>query len=152
SETYLNGKNVGKRIRSLDVSRSVSPVSVIPRVREFVDNELRKWGEKKGVVIDGRDIGTAVFPQAELKIFMTAPAHVRARRRLDEMKAKGEEATFEEVLDNVLSRDHLDSTREVHPLTRASDAVLLDNGNMSVEEQMEWFKKIMEERWGIRLK
>ncbi len=152
SETYLNGKNVEERIRSLDVSRSVSPVSVIPRVREFVDNELRKWGEKKGVVIDGRDIGTAVFPQAELKIFMTAPAHVRARRRLDEMKAKGEEATFEEVLDNVLSRDHLDSTREVHPLTRASDAVLLDNGNMSVEEQMEWFKKIMEERWGIRLK
>lgn len=151
-ETFLNGKNVEQRIRSLKVSRSVSPVSGIPGVRDFVDNELRKWARKKGVVIDGRDIGTAVFPQAEVKIFMTAPATVRAHRRLEEMKAKGEEATFEEVLENVLRRDHLDSSREVHPLTQAADAVLLDNGNMTVEEQMEWFKKLLEDKWDIRLK
>jgi len=151
-DTYMNGKNVEQRIRSLEVSRSVSPVSGIPGVRDFVDNELRKWAGKKGVVIDGRDIGTAVFPQAEIKIFMTAPAPVRARRRLEEMKAKGEDATYEEVLDNVQRRDQLDSSREVHPLIKAPDAVLLDNGNMTVEEQMEWFKKLLEDKWDIRLK
>lgn len=152
NETFLNGKNVEKRIRSLDVSQSVSPVSVIPQVREFVDVQLRKWGEKKGIVMDGRDIGTAVFPQAELKIFMTAPAEIRARRRYNEMKAKGEDASFEEVLDNIRERDHLDSNREINPLVKAPDAILLDNGNMSVEEQMIWFKKLMEEKWGITLK
>ncbi|HHV02416.1 MAG: (d)CMP kinase [Bacteroidales bacterium] len=152
NETFLNEKNVEQRIRNLDVSQSVSPVSGIPQVREFVDIQLRKWGKQKGIVMDGRDIGTAVFPEAEVKIFMTAPAEIRARRRYDEMKAKGEEASFEEVLENVRKRDQMDSHRATHPLVMAPDAVLLDNGNMSVEEQMEWFKKLLEEKWGIRLK
>ena len=102
--------------------------------------------------MDGRDIGTAVFPRAELKIFMTAPAEIRADRRLRELKAKGMEATFAQVLANVRQRDYVDSHRETHPLVKAPDALLLDNGSMSVEEQLDWFKKIMEEKWGIRLK
>ena len=150
--TYMNGENVEERIRSMEVSRHVSPVSEIPRVRDFVDLQLRKWGEKKGIVMDGRDIGTAVFPQAELKIFMTAPAEIRADRRLRELQAKGMDATFAEVLANVRQRDYLDSHRKTHPLVKAPDALLLDNGQMSVEEQMYWFKKIMEEKWDIRLK
>ncbi|MFA5301095.1 MAG: (d)CMP kinase [Bacteroidales bacterium] len=152
NRTYMNGEDVEERIRSMEVSRHVSPVSEIPHVRDFVDLQLRKWGEKKGIVMDGRDIGTAVFPQAELKIFMTAPAEIRADRRLRELQAKGMEATFAEVLANVRQRDYLDSHRETHPLIKAPDAFLLDNGRMSVEEQMDWFRKIMEEKWDIRLK
>jgi len=152
NRTWMNGHNVEELIRSLEVSRHVSPVSEISEVRDFVDVQLRKWGEKKGIVMDGRDIGSAVFPNAELKIFMTAPAEIRARRRLEEMTAKGEKASYEEVLANVLERDRLDSGREKHPLVKAPDAVLLDNGNMTVEQQMEWFKKLMKRKWGITLK
>ena len=152
NRTYVNGKDVEERIRSMEVSAHVSPVSEIPLVRDFVDFQLRKWGEKKGIVMDGRDIGTAVFPRAELKIFMTAPAEIRADRRLRELQAKGMEATFAQVLANVRQRDYVDSHRETHPLVKAPDALLLDNGRMSVEEQLDWFKKIMEEKWGIRLK
>ena len=152
NRTHMNGEDVEEHIRSMEVSRHVSPVSEIPVVRDFVDLQLRKWGEKKGIVMDGRDIGTAVFPQAELKIFMTAPAEIRADRRLRELQEKGMDATFAEVLSNVRQRDYLDSHRETHPLVKAPDALLLDNGRMSVEEQMDWFKKIMEEKWGIRLK
>ena len=148
--TFLNGKNVEEAIRSLQVSQSVSAVSVLPCVRDFVDRQLRKWGENKGIVMDGRDIGTAVFPQAELKIFMTAPVEIRARRRLNEMLAKGQNATFEEVLDNVEQRDYLDSHRSKNPLSRADDAIVLDNGNMTIPQQMEWFMKLFEEKWGTR--
>lgn len=150
--TYMNGEDVEDRIRSMIVSHHVSPVSEIPLVRDFVDLQLRKWGEKKGIVMDGRDIGTAVFPQAELKIFMTAPAEIRANRRLRELQEKGMDATFSQVLANVRERDYLDSHRKTHPLVKAPDALLLDNGQMTVEEQMAWFKKIMEEKWDIRLK
>ncbi len=152
NRTYVNGKDVEERIRSMEVSAHVSPVSEIPQVRDFVDFHLRKRGEKKGIVMDGRDIGTAVFPRAELKIFMTAPAEIRAERRLRELQAKGLEASFAQVLANVRQRDYVDSHRETHPLVKAPDALLLDNGRMSVEEQLDWFKKIMEEKWGIRLK
>ena len=148
--TFLNGKNVEDAIRSLQVSQNVSAVSVLPCVRDFVDRQLRKWGENKGIVMDGRDIGTAVFPQAELKIFMTAPVEIRARRRLNEMLAKGQNATFEEVLDNVEQRDYLDSHRSKNPLSRADDAIVLDNGNMTIPQQMEWFMKLFEEKWGTR--
>lgn len=148
--TFLNGKNVEEAIRSLQVSQSVSAVSVLPCVRDFVDRQLRKWGENKGIVMDGRDIGTAVFPQAELKIFMTAPVEIRARRRLNEILAKGQNATFEEVLDNVEQRDYLDSHRSKNPLSRADDAIVLDNGNMTIPQQMEWFMKLFEEKWGTR--
>ncbi len=152
NRTFMNGKDVEELIRSMEVSRYVSPVSEIPLVRDFVDMQLREWGKKKGIVMDGRDIGTAVFPQAELKIFMTAQAEIRAERRLRELQSKGMDATFEEVLANVRQRDFTDSHRETHPLVKAPDALLLDNGNMTVEEQLDWFKKIMEEKWDIRLK
>jgi len=152
NHTYMNGEDVEDRIRSMVVSHHVSPVSEIPLVRDFVDMQLREWGRKKGIVMDGRDIGTAVFPQAELKIFMTAPAEIRANRRLRELREKGMDATFSQVLANVRERDYLDSHRKTHPLVKAADALLLDNGQMTVEEQMAWFKKIMEEKWDIRLK
>ncbi len=148
--TFLNGKNVEDAIRSLQVSQNVSAVSVLPCVRDFVDRQLRKWGENKGIVMDGRDIGTAVFPQAELKIFMTAPVEIRARRRLNEMLAKGQNATFEEVLANVEQRDYLDSHRSKNPLSRADDAIVLDNGNMTIPRQMEWFMKLFKEKWGTK--
>lgn len=152
NHTFLNGVDVEQEIRSPRVTAKVSPVSVIPQVRDHVDKHLRQWGEEKGVVMDGRDIGTAVFPQAELKIFMTAPAEIRAQRRLAEWHEKGRKATFDEVLENIRQRDHIDSTRTVNPLKQAADALLLDNGCMTVEEQMDWFKKIVKEKWDITLK
>lgn len=150
--TYLNGKDVEKKIRSLEVSASVSPVSEIPEVRNFIDKQLKEWGKEKAIVMDGRDIGTAVFPQAEVKIFMTAPAEIRAQRRLAELQAKGLSGTFEEILENIRQRDHTDSSRAKHPLKKAPDALLLDNGNMTVEDQMDWFRKKMKETWDITLK
>ena len=150
--TFLNGKDVEKKIRSLEVSASVSPVSEIPEVRNFIDKQLKEWGKEKAIVMDGRDIGTAVFPQAEVKIFMTAPAEIRAQRRLAELQAKGLSGTFEEILENIRQRDHTDSSRAKHPLKKAPDALLLDNGNMTVEDQMDWFRKIMKETWDITLK
>lgn len=143
SETYLNEKNVEKEIRSLKVSNKVSYIAAIPFVREFVDRRLKEIGKNKGVVMDGRDIGTTVFPQAELKIFMTADPKIRAERRLNEMIEKGENPRFDEVLKNIIERDYIDEHRETAPLKRASDAILLDNSYMTLDKQMEWFLNIL---------
>jgi CMP/dCMP kinase len=143
SETYLNEKNVEKEIRTLKVSNKVSYIAAIPFVREFVDRRLREIGKNKGVVMDGRDIGTAVFPQAELKIFMTADPKIRAERRLNEMVEKGENPQYDEVLKNIIERDYIDEHRDTAPLRRASDAILLDNSYMTLDKQMEWFLNIL---------
>lgn len=149
SITFLNGVNVEHEIRSLEVSRFVSQVAAIDFVRSEMVDRQRRMGEAKGIVMDGRDIGTTVFPQAEMKVFVTASAEVRAQRRYDELTVRGDNANFQEILDNVLERDHIDQTREVSPLRKADDALLLDNSNMTREEQMEWlievFKKLTAE-------
>jgi cytidylate kinase len=138
SLTFLNGVNVEHEIRSLEVSRLVSQVAALDFVREEMVDRQRQMGEAKGIVMDGRDIGTTVFPNAEMKIFVTASAEVRAQRRYDELTAKGESVTFEEILKNVQERDYIDSHREVAPLKQAEDALVLDNSNMTREEQNEW--------------
>jgi cytidylate kinase len=134
----LNGEVVEREIRTMEVSSRVSPIAALPFVRTLLTQMQQKMGEAKGIVMDGRDIGTAVFPQAELKIFVTASAEVRAQRRYDELTAKGEQVTFEEILKNVQERDYIDSHREVAPLKQAEDALVLDNSNMTREEQNEW--------------
>lgn len=139
--TLLNGEDVEKEIRSMEVSKHVSPIAEIPEIRERLVVLQQQFGEKKGIVMDGRDIGTTVFPKAELKVFVYANAHERARRRWKELQQKGVEINFEDVLKNVEERDHIDSTREVSPLTKASDAIELDNGAVTHEEQMEWLMK-----------
>ena len=139
SDVYVNGQCVEPRIRSIEVSSAVSRISSIPAVREKLVTMQQQMGRDRGVVMDGRDIGTVVFPDAELKIFMTADAEVRARRRYDELTAKGDKVTLEEILENVIARDKADMEREISPLRRAADAVVLDNSRMTVEEQMEWF-------------
>jgi cytidylate kinase len=136
--TFLNGKNVEDRIRTMEVSNRVSPVAALPFVRKALVELQQEMGRAKGIVMDGRDIGTAVFPDAELKIFVTASAEIRAQRRYDELKAKGQEASFEEILTNVKERDYIDQNREVSPLRQAEDALLLDNSNMTIEEQKQW--------------
>ena len=141
SDIYVNGDLVEGKIRTIEVSNCVSPVSAIPQVREKLVAMQQEMGRKRGVVMDGRDIGTVVFPDAELKIFMTADAKVRAERRFAELTAKGDKVSFEEVLENVVSRDKADMSRAVSPLQQAEDAIVLDNSYMSVEEQMEWFDK-----------
>lgn len=137
-ETYLNGENVEKEIRSLEVSNHVSPIATLPFVRTFLVAQQQAMGKEKGIVMDGRDIGTVVFPDAELKIFVTASAEVRAQRRYDELKAKGQEASYEDILKNVVERDYIDSHREVSPLRKADDAIELDNSNLTIPEQNEW--------------
>ena len=137
-DTYLNGECVEKEIRSLEVSNHVSPIAAIPFVRTAMVAQQQLMGKDKGVVMDGRDIGTTVFPDAELKIFVTASAQVRAQRRFDELKAKGMPADFDDILKNVEERDYIDSHREVSPLRQADDAILLDNSNMTIPEQKEW--------------
>ena len=139
SDIYVNGDLVEGKIRTIEVSNCVSAVSSIAQVREKLVKMQQKMGERKGVVMDGRDIGTVVFPDAELKIYMTADARVRAERRYKELTAKGDEVTMEEILENVISRDQADMTRAISPLRRAEDALELDNSYMSVEEQMAWF-------------
>ena len=134
----LNGEVVEREIRTMEVSSRVSPIAALPFVRALLTKMQQQMGEAKGIVMDGRDIGTAVFPQAELKIFVTASAEVRAKRRYDELKAKGEQVTYEEILKNVQERDYIDSHREVAPLKQAEDALVLDNSNMTREEQNEW--------------
>lgn len=134
----LNGEVVEKEIRTMEVSSRVSPIAALPFVREAMTSMQQRMGEEKGIVMDGRDIGTVVFPQAELKIFVTASAEVRAQRRYDELIAKGENVTFEEILKNVQERDYIDSHREVAPLRQAPDALVLDNSHMTREEQNEW--------------
>lgn len=136
--TYLNGVNVEDLIRTMEVSTRVSPVAALPFVREALVKLQQEMGQAKGIVMDGRDIGTVVFPDAELKIFVVASAEIRAQRRYDELKAKGQEASYEEILANVKERDYIDQNREVSPLRQAEDAILLDNSNLTIEEQKQW--------------
>jgi cytidylate kinase len=138
NETYLNGENVEEEIRSLAVSNVVSIVSAIGFVRRAMVAQQQSFSKEKGVVMDGRDIGTVVFPDAELKVFVTARPEVRAQRRFLELSAKGDSATFEEVLENVKQRDFLDQNREESPLRQAEDAILLDNSEMTIPQQNEW--------------
>lgn len=141
SITLLNGANVEHEIRSLEVSRLVSRVAALDFVRAEMVEQQRRMGKQKGIVMDGRDIGTTVFPDAELKIFVTASAEVRAQRRYDELKARGDNPNYNEILENVLERDHIDQTREVSPLKKADDALLLDNSNMTHAQQEAWLKE-----------
>ncbi len=137
--TCLNGEVVEDQIRSMEVSSKVSRISALPYVREAITNQLQAMGKEKGIVMDGRDIGTTVFPDAELKVFLTASAEIRAQRRYDELKEKGEkDINFDEILQNVKERDHLDMTREVSPLRQAPDAVVLDNSHLTHDEQDAW--------------
>ena len=145
SDIYVNGDLAEGKIRSIEVSNCVSSVSSIREVREKLVAMQQQMGRDRGVVMDGRDIGTVVFPDAELKIYMTADARVRAERRYAELKAKGDDVTMEEILENVISRDNADMTRAISPLRRADDAVELDNSYMSVEEQMAWFMERYEQ-------
>ena len=145
SDVYVNGAMVEDKIRSIEVSGLVSKVSCIAEVREKLVAMQQQMGRERGVVMDGRDIGTVVFPDAELKIYMTADAKVRAERRYAELRAKGDDVTMAEILENVISRDHADMTREISPLRQADDAVVLDNSYMSVEEQMAWFMERYEQ-------
>ena len=146
--TYIGDRCIEKEIRSMAVAGKVSPIATVAQVREFVDRKLREYGNGKRGVMDGRDIGTTVFPDAELKIFMTADPLVRARRRADEMEAKGMKADLDEVLANLKERDYIDSHREVSPLTQAADAIVLDNSDMTMQQQMEWLKGVIAEKFG----
>ncbi len=139
SDIYVNGDLVEGKIRTIEVSNCVSAVSSIAQVREKLVKMQQQMGQRKGVVMDGRDIGTVVFPDAELKIYMTADARVRAERRYKELMAKGDNVSLEEIYENVVSRDKADMSRAISPLRKADDAVVLDNSKMSVEEQMAWF-------------
>ena len=145
-EACLNGENVEKKIRSLEVSNHVSPVAALPFVRTAMVAQQQLMGQGGGVVMDGRDIGTVVFPNAELKVFVTASAEVRAQRRFDELKEKGMPADFADILKNVQERDYIDSHREVSPLRQADDAILLDNSHMTIPEQNEWLMERVKER------
>ena len=147
-ETWLNGKNIEDEIRGVDVSKWASTISAVPEVRVAMVELQRRISENRGVVMDGRDIGTVVFPRADIKIFLTASAAVRAERRYQEMLGKGQKAGLQEVLDNINLRDHQDSTRAASPLKRAEDSVDLDNSNMTLEEQMDWFEKLLEKKRG----
>ena len=140
-DTYLNNIKVEDRIRTMEVSERVSIVAALDFVRSEMVAQQQAFGKEKGVVMDGRDIGTTVFPDAELKIFLTASPEIRAQRRYDELKAKGEEASFDEILENVKERDYLDQHREVSPLVQAEDAILLDNSHLTIEEQNDWLMK-----------
>ena len=145
-DTYLNGEQVEKVIRSIEVSNNVSKVAAIPFVREAMVDQQREMGKAKGIVMDGRDIGTTVFPDAELKIFVTASAEVRAQRRYDELQAKGMPADYADILKNIQERDYMDSHRAVSPLRQADDAILLDNSNMTIPEQNEWLMQQYNEK------
>ncbi|HET9569843.1 MAG TPA: (d)CMP kinase [Bacteroidales bacterium] len=138
SQTYLNGENVEREIRNMEVSNAVSMVSAVGFVREKMVELQRKAGAQGGIVMDGRDIGTVVFPEADLKIFVTADARIRAQRRYDELVAKGQPEDFDEILKNIEKRDLLDQTREVSPLRRASDAIEMDNGQFNLQQQDAW--------------
>jgi cytidylate kinase len=145
-ETYLNSENVEKEIRGIEVSAFVSRISQIQEVRSRMVELQRQIGVFKGIVMDGRDIGTVVFPDAEVKIFMTASIDIRAKRRFDELKTKGENINYEEIKKNIVARDIADENRDISPLRRAEDAIILDNSRMSVKEQMNWFREIIEKK------
>ena len=144
----LNGEVVEEEVRTLEVSSHVSAIAALPFVREALTRQPQRMGEEKGIVMDGRDIGTVVFPQAELKVFVTASAEVRAQRRFLELTAKGQAVAFEDILRNVQERDYIDSHREVAPLRQADDALVLDNSELTREEQMQWLLDRFEERTG----
>ncbi|HOK99648.1 MAG: (d)CMP kinase [Bacteroidales bacterium] len=147
-ETYLNGENVEQAIRDLQVASFVSQVSAVKEVRAKMVELQRAMGNTGGVVLDGRDVGTVVFPQAHIKIFMTADPVIRAQRRMAELLAKGEQANFEEVYNNLIERDRLDTTREESPLIQAPDAIVLNNSYMTPEQQMEWFEALVKNKFG----
>ncbi|MEZ7697229.1 (d)CMP kinase [Prevotella jejuni] len=148
-DTYLNGENVENNIRTMEVSSHVSPIATLAFVREALVAQQQRMGAEKGIVMDGRDIGTVVFPKAELKIFVTASAEVRAQRRYDELKAKGMDADYADILKNVEERDYIDSHRATSPLRKADDAIELDNSNLTIAEQKKWlyeqYRKAAEE-------
>ncbi|WP_314700821.1 (d)CMP kinase [Prevotella jejuni] len=137
-DAYLNGENVENNIRTMEVSSHVSPIATLAFVREALVAQQQRMGAEKGIVMDGRDIGTVVFPKAELKIFVTASAEVRAQRRYDELKAKGMDADYADILKNVEERDYIDSHRATSPLRKADDAIELDNSNLTIAEQKKW--------------
>ncbi len=143
-ETFLNSENVEREIRGIEVSAHVSRISQIPEVRYQMVELQRQIGVYKGIVMDGRDIGTVVFPDADLKIFMTASVDIRAKRRFDELKAKGLKVDFDEIRRNIVARDITDENRDISPLRKAEDAIVLDNSRMTVEEQMAWVRRIIE--------
>jgi cytidylate kinase len=145
-ETFLNSENVEREIRGIEVSAHVSRISQIPEVRYRMVELQRQIGVFKGIVMDGRDIGTVVFPDAELKIFMTASVDIRAQRRYDELKTRGLNIEFEEIRKNIIARDITDENRDISPLRRADDAVILDNSRMTVGEQMDWVRRIIEDK------
>ena len=148
-DTYLNGENVENDIRTMEVSSHVSPIATLAFVREALVAQQQRMGAEKGIVMDGRDIGTVVFPKAELKIFVTASAEVKAQRRYDELKAKGMDADYADILKNVEERDYIDSHRATSPLRKADDAIELDNSNLTIAEQKKWlyeqYRKAAEE-------
>lgn len=145
-DTYLNNEPVEQEIRSLKVSNHVSPIAALPFVRKALVARQQQMGREKGIVMDGRDIGTTVFPDAELKVFVTASAEVRARRRFDELNAKGMPADFDDILKNVEERDYIDSHREISPLRKAGDAIELDNSHMTIAEQKAWLMEQYQEK------
>jgi cytidylate kinase len=147
--TYIGDRCIEMEIRSMEVAGKVSPIATVAEVRAFVDRKLREFGKAGRIVMDGRDIGTTVFPDAQLKLFMTADPLVRAQRRADEMAAKGMDADIQDVLKNLQERDYIDSHREVSPLTQAEDAIVLDNSNMTMDEQLVWLKDIIRNRFGL---
>lgn len=148
AHTLLNGEDVEQAIRTMEVSSKVSPVAAEPCVREKLTEQQRMMGREKGIVMDGRDVGTTIFPDAELKVFLTCSPEVRAERRFKELQEKGEKADFNAVLENIRQRDYIDQHREVSPLRKADDAVVLDNGHMTREEQNAWLLDKAKERIG----
>ncbi|TAJ13817.1 (d)CMP kinase [Marinilabiliaceae bacterium JC017] len=146
NETFLNGQSVEQEIRGLEVSNNVSAISTLRFVRERMVELQQDMGREGGIVMDGRDIGTVVFPEADLKVFMTASPEIRAQRRYDELVGKGQEVSFEEILKNVVDRDHMDSTRKESPLRQADDAIVLDNSHLTPDEQLDWIVERLKEK------
>jgi cytidylate kinase len=146
--TFLNGEDVERDIRTLEVSSHVSPIAALGFVRSALVAQQQRMGSQGGIVMDGRDIGTVVFPHAELKVFVTASAQVRAQRRYDELRQKGMAADYDDILRNVEERDYIDSHREVSPLRKADDAILLDNSQMTIAEQQQWLLERFHEAAG----
>ena len=146
---FMGPRCIEQQIRTMEVSSQVSPIAAVPYVRAWVDERLHEFGRKGRIIMDGRDIGTAVFPDAQLKIFMTASEEVRARRRYEELKAKGEEPLLEEVVKNLRERDYIDSHRETNPLRRADDAFELDNSEMGFTEELAWAQGLIQGKFGI---
>lgn len=149
TQLFMGERCIESLIRSMAVSGQVSPVAAVPWVRAWVDDRLHRFSEKGRVVMDGRDIGTTVFPNAELKVFMVASDQVRARRRFDELAAKGENPVFEDVLQNLLERDYIDSHRETSPLMQAPDAFVMDNSEMTMTEEIAWIQGVIQGKFGI---